>query len=37
MIGLLLDEHISPVIADQVSRRRPEINIQSIFRWRGAH
>jgi hypothetical protein len=35
MQGLLLDENISSAIADQVSRRRPDIPIQSIFRWRG--
>jgi hypothetical protein len=35
MHGLLLDENISPVITNQVSRRRPEINIQDILHWRG--
>jgi hypothetical protein len=35
MFALLTDENISPVIAEQVSRRRPDISIQSIFHWRG--
>ena len=35
MLSMLLDEMISPVISDQVSARRPEISIQSIFHWRG--
>ena len=35
MLDLLLDENISPVVAEQVSIRRPDISIQSIFRWRG--
>jgi hypothetical protein len=35
MLSLILDENISPVIDEQVSRRRPDIPIQSILRWRG--
>lgn len=35
MLSMLLDEMISPVISEQVSIRRPEIDIQSIFHWRG--
>ncbi|MFN8634075.1 MAG: DUF5615 family PIN-like protein [Chloroflexota bacterium] len=35
MLSLILDENISPVIAEQVSLRRPDIPIQSIFHWRG--
>ena len=35
MLSMLLDEMISPVISEQVSVRRPEISIQSIFHWRG--
>ena len=35
MLPLLLDENISPTVAEQVARRRPDIPIQSIFRWRG--
>jgi hypothetical protein len=35
MLPLLLDENISPVVSEQVARRRPEIPIQSIFQWRG--
>jgi hypothetical protein len=33
-LHLLLDEHISPVVADQVKRHRPEIVIESVHRWR---
>lgn len=35
MLSLILDENISPVVAEQVSLRRPDIPIQSIFHWRG--
>jgi len=35
MRGLVLDENISHVVATQVSTRRPDISIQSIFHWRG--
>jgi hypothetical protein len=35
MLSLLLDEPISHVVATQIGVRRPDINIQSIFRWRG--
>jgi hypothetical protein len=35
MRGLVLDENISPAISIQVSRRRPDISIQSLFHWRG--
>ena len=35
MFPLLLDENISPVVSEQVVRRRPDIPIQSIFQWRG--
>lgn len=35
MLSYVLDENISPIIADQVTHRRPDIGIQSIFRWRG--
>jgi hypothetical protein len=34
MRGLVLDENIYQVIASQVSNRRPDIHIQSIFHWR---
>lgn len=34
MHGLLLDENISPVITNQVSRRRPDINIHDVLHWR---
>ena len=34
MLFLLLDEQISPVIADQIRAKRPEIPIDSVCRWR---
>ena len=34
MFPLLLDENISPVVSEQIARRRPDIPIQSIFHWR---
>ena len=33
-LTLLLDEHISPVVAVQIRAKRPEIDVQSIFHWR---
>ncbi len=36
MLSLLLDEQISPEIAEQVWQKRPDIPITSIFQWRGA-
>jgi hypothetical protein len=33
MRGLLLDENISPVVADQVSSRRPDISISDVLHW----
>jgi hypothetical protein len=33
MLALLLDEQISPVIAEQVKRRRPDIPIHSLAQW----
>jgi hypothetical protein len=33
-LKLLLDEHISEVVAEQVRRNRPEIGIQSVHFWR---
>jgi hypothetical protein len=35
MHGLLLDENITHVVASQVTIRRPDINIQSLFHWHG--
>ncbi|MCC7367202.1 MAG: DUF5615 family PIN-like protein [Chloroflexi bacterium] len=35
MLRLLLDEHISHVIADTLARRRPEISITTVQQWRG--
>ena len=35
MLSLLLDQHISPEIAEQVRSKRPEIPIVSIYDWRG--
>jgi hypothetical protein len=34
-LRLLLDEHISPVVAQQVRARAPGADVQSIFEWRG--
>jgi hypothetical protein len=34
MLGLLLDEHISPVVADQLRARSPSVPIHSIHQWR---
>jgi hypothetical protein len=34
MLELLLDENISPVVAEQTRLRYPEINIQSVRHWR---
>lgn len=34
MLKLFLDEDLSPKIADEVSRHRPEIAIHSLLRWR---
>jgi hypothetical protein len=34
-LTLLLDEHISPVVADQIRAKRPEIDVHSLFHWRG--
>jgi uncharacterized protein DUF5615 len=35
MLIPLLDEHISPAVARQITMRRPDIQIQSVFDWRG--
>lgn len=35
MLRLLLDEHLSPVIAEQVRARNPHIPIVSLHHWRG--
>ncbi|GDX41207.1 hypothetical protein LBMAG21_14990 [Armatimonadota bacterium] len=34
MLAFLLDEHISPVVADQLRLKRPDIRIESLLRWR---
>lgn len=34
MLSLLLDQHLSPEIAEQVRAKRPEIPIWSIYEWR---
>ncbi len=34
MLSLLLDQHISREIAEQVRVKRPEIPIQSLYEWR---
>jgi hypothetical protein len=35
VLSLLLDENISYVVAEQLSRSRPEIPISSLHRWEG--
>jgi hypothetical protein len=35
MLALLLDEHISPVVAEQLKRRHPRIDVVSIYDWQG--
>ena len=35
MLAYLLDENISSVIAEQISRKNPQVSVQSVFRWRG--
>ena len=34
MLSLLLDQHISPEISEQVSTTRPDIPIWSLYEWR---
>lgn len=34
MLSLLLDEHISPVVAAQIMARRPGCRAESVCRWR---
>jgi hypothetical protein len=34
-LSLLLDEHISPAVAQQVQAKRPEVSIVSLYDWRG--
>ena len=33
-LAMLLDENISPVIAEQLARKRPDILVQSLHPWR---
>ena len=33
MLSLLLDENISPRVAEEVKKKRPEIGIISLFHW----
>lgn len=35
MLRLLLDEHLSPVVAQQLTAVRPDIEIVSIYHWKG--
>src|SRR5262249_39833670 len=37
MLRYLLDEHISPIVADRVSEKYPDISVISIYRWRDGH
>ncbi|HLJ55596.1 MAG TPA: DUF5615 family PIN-like protein [Chthonomonadaceae bacterium] len=34
MLSLLLDENISPVVAEQIRARHPDVRIQSLSEWR---
>ena len=36
MLSLLLDQHISMEIAEQIRAKRPEIPIRSLYEWRDA-
>jgi hypothetical protein len=33
MLSLLLDENISPIIGEEINKKRPEIEIISLFSW----
>ncbi|MFM7278848.1 MAG: hypothetical protein ACKO1I_14630 [Microcystis aeruginosa] len=33
MLSFLLDEHISPTVAEQISYKRPEISIFPLITW----
>ena len=33
-LSLLLDENVSPVVADQILQKRPEIRVRSVHHWR---
>lgn len=35
MLTYLLDENISFVVADQITRKNPDVGVQSIRRWQG--
>jgi hypothetical protein len=35
VLRFLLDEHLSPEIARQIKRRRPDVAIESLPEWRG--
>jgi len=35
MLSLLLDQQVSPAIADRIQAQRPDIQIASIYDWRG--
>jgi hypothetical protein len=35
VLRILLDEHVSPAIAEQLSRHRPEIIVVSLQQWEG--
>ena len=35
MLSFLLDEHLSPAVAEQLAVRRPEIPVWSLQAWRG--
>lgn len=33
-LSFLLDENLSPVVAERISQKRPDIHVQSIHHWR---
>lgn len=35
LLSLLLDENVSPQVAEQINIKRPEITITSVARWQG--
>ena len=35
MLAYLLDENVSPVVAEQMAMKNPAIEVQSVYRWLG--
>ena len=34
-LAYLLDENISPVVAEQIAKKNPDIQVESVYRWQG--